>query len=50
MLDDNVNPIKEVCHYFYMVMLIKLTRYAIILTWLCELLQGGISLMLTHYA
>jgi hypothetical protein len=43
MLDDNVNRIKAVCHYFYMVMGIKLSSYGIILTWLCELFQGGIN-------
>ena len=49
-LDANVNRLKEVCHYYYMVMWIKLSRHVIILTWLCWFLQGGISLMLTHYA
>ena len=50
MLDANVNRMKEVCHYSYMVMWIKLSRHVIILTWLCWFVQGGISLMLTHYA
>ena len=50
MLDANVNWIKEACHYSYMIMWIKLSRHVILLTWLCWLLQGCISLMLSHYA